>query len=467
MKTQLFGASSNPRWTAARLAAIAADHGTPVYAYDLTQVVERIGRVRAAFGPVAGSAGHACDVALLYAAKANPYPSLLEAMRPYVDGLDVASLGEVEAAVAAGYPPPSLRLAGPGKTFSLLRRAVKDQLLVSVESPEELTDLTNLAREEGRSARVVLRLEPRTALHAFAVTMASVPMRPRSSLVESSTGSSVHPFGLDEAETEAALAILDTARDALTLEGIHVYRGAQCRSVRGWLNHLAEVLDLAETIQRRGWPLRDINLGGGFGVASSAGPELDVEALGPKASRMLGKFRENQARRGTAEAPPDRTNGEPASVRRQGSANPRFVLELGRFLVADAGVFVTRVLRTKVRAEHRVAVLDGGVHQLWAATGQLGPRPRAVRVPLPSAAALRSDGVELSDTPTHLMGPLCTPLDALGTIPGAVRPGDLVAFLQVGAYGATLSPTAFLGHGPAREVLLRDTTAGPPGPPER
>ena len=377
----------------ARVIDVATTASTPVYVYDAAAVRARIRAVRAAFSNA---------VAVLYAVKANPHPDLLRAIEPQVDGADVASAGEVRAAMAAGFAPKRLRLAGPGKTAALLAQAVADGIPISVESPEELEDVANLAARRQARASVFVRLEPRQPRHTFAVQM----------------GTPSHPFGMDAAETERALAILGKRTDDLRLKGVHVYGGSGCRSVRGWLGYLAEALDLAYEVSQAGGPLEEINVGGGFGVASSLGPALDVATLGARAGRMLAKF----------------------------PAAPRFVVELGRFLVADAGAYVCRVVRVKHRPGHRIAVLDGGVNHLWAATGQLGPPPRPV-VLHPARPATE---------PTQLMGPLCTPLDALGRIEETVAPGDLIAFDGVGAYGATMSPQAFLGHGPAREVVLDD-----------
>ena len=381
-------------WPPERIRAVAEQYGTPLYAYDGAEVKRRIDRVRDAFGPNTG---------LLYAVKANPHPDLLRAVRPWVDGLDVASEGEVDTAIQAEYPLAHLRLAGPAKTPHLLRRAVADQIVVSVETPDELRELADNARALGRRAQVVLRLEPTEPRRAFAVQM----------------GRRDHPFGLDPEETKTALAVVAASPEVLTLRGMHVYGGAQCRSVRAWLRYAAHVLDLVAPIARAGFSLEEINVGGGFGIETTGGPELDVAALGPQVQQLWSKF----------------------------PTGPRFVLELGRYLVADAGVYITRVRRTKTRADEATAILDGGIHHLWAAAGQLGPRP-PIRV-IGNCAGPRR--------PTHLTGPLCTPLDALGTVNASLAPGDLVAFDRVGAYGATLSPNRFLGHGEPQEVWIDAT----------
>ncbi len=385
-------------WPTERLAAL--DYPTPVFVYDGAEVRRRVDLVRRAFGS---------EIRLLYAVKANPLPALLGTMATVVDGLDVASEGEMNAADAAGFAPDRLRLAGPGKTAALLERAVRSGVPVSVETPGELTDVAGYARALGRRAQVLLRLEPREPRRAFGVQMSGP----------------THPFGLDAEETVAALDILRAAPDAIDLLGVHVYSGTQCRSIRGWMGHLAEALDLAEAVRRAGFALREINVGGGFGVAHSGTEALDVAALGPRARRTLDRFAAAAAE----------------------AARPRFVLELGRYLVADAGVYLTTVLRTKTRGAHHIAVLDGGAHHLWAATGQLGPSPPPVAVSPPGRGSLAPGR-------THLMGPLCTPLDHLGAIAGRLRQGDRVAFIQAGAYGATLSPLRFLGHPAPREVLL-------------
>ena len=384
---------------------------TPLFAYDADEILRRVQRVKTAFGS---------DVGLLYSLKANPCSKILKLIRPVVDGLDVASLGELDAGFRAGFEGSHMRLAGPGKPLARLPGRVFRQGTISIEAPDELTELARRV-PPGNPVQVVLRLEPRTPLHAFGVKM----------------GRPSHPFGMDAEETTAALEIIAGAPRVLHLKGVHVYGGTQCRNVRAWLTYLAEVLDLAASVRARVGALQEVHLGGGFGVATRNGPELDVEALGPRAQKMLSKF-----------------------------AGPRFVLELGRFLVADAGVYLTSVVRIKQRGDRRFAVLDGGVHHLWAATGQLGPRPRAAvfrprsdhdaqtwlqASPVPDSGP----GSTAASGETHLVGPLCTPLDSLGSVDVELEPGDRIAFLQSGAYGLTLSPTRFLGHEPPAEVLFR------------
>ncbi|MEM7676047.1 MAG: pyridoxal-dependent decarboxylase, exosortase A system-associated [Myxococcota bacterium] len=385
-------APTSDLWPASRLEALADSHGTPSFVYDGTEIHRRILRVRNAFG---------ADVGLLYGVKANPLPALLTSLRDRVDGLDVASEGEVQAALAAGYPPDRLRLAGPAKTTTLLAEAVDRGITVSVESPDELEELVALARRRAQKAFVTLRLEPTTPRHVFGVAM-SGPRR---------------PFGLDRTETDEALRICADADDALSMRGVHVYGGTQCRSGRGWLAYLAHVLDLAQSVVRRGGSVQEINAGGGFGVETTRGPELNISSIGPKARSMMAKF----------------------------PGTPRFVLELGRFLVADAGVYLARVRCIKIRPGRRIAVLDGGVHHLWAATGQLGPTPPIV------VTRARPSGR------TELFGPLCTPLDRLGEVDVDLEQNDLVAFLRSGAYGATMSPSAFLSHPAVKEIWLGQT----------
>ena len=394
-------------WSDDRLADLATRFGTPLYAYDAAEARRRVHRVRASFGS---------HVGLLYAVKANPLPALLAAMRPHVDGLDVASGGEVELALAAGFRPDTLRLAGPGKRPDLLKTAAQHRIPVSVESPSELASLAKAATAVGHRTPVILRLEPPAPIRAFGVQM----------------GHPTHPFGMNADECRVALRILADHSNTLRLQGVHVYSGSQCRSTRAWLLHLRQALDLAFDLTQTGLGLPELNIGGGFAVATADDPsELDVETLGPKAARMLDKF-------ACAISTP----------------RPRFVLELGRFLVADAGVYLCRVLHTKVRGAHTIAVLDGGVHHLWAATGQLGPRPRRRIVDRSGRGRTGNGAVGGSGASCELMGPLCTPLDHLGSIAGVPQAGDIVAFDGVGAYGATFSPVRLLGHPPPTEVLL-------------
>lgn len=379
------------------LEASAAAVGTPFFVYDADWVIARLDGLRAATGLSRER------LALLYAVKANPNPALLAALEPFVDGLDVASEGELALALGAGYAPARLSFAGPGKREAALALAVAHGIgALSAESIRELELVAALARGAGAPMQVVLRVNPAAAIQAFPVKMSGVPS----------------PFGIDEEELPRAVAMV-RASPWLELFGLHVYWGTQCHSARALARSFAATLDLAEQVEAlAGQHLGFVNLGGGFGV----GGGLDGALVGAGLGRMLEKF---------AAGP--------------GRAELRFALELGRWLVAEAGLYVARVLRVKESRGRRFVILDGGTHHLQARfRGEVG---RVVNLSRPDAPGWRAT----------VVGPLCTPLDVLveeGEVP-ELRPGELAGFTFAGAYGLSASPAAFLGHPPPAELILR------------
>lgn len=378
--------------------ALAARHGTPFYAYDLELLRGRTRALRAAL-----------PAKVLFGVKANPHPGVLAALRGAVDGLDVASSGELERARAAGFPGEALSFAGPGKTAAELALALAHGAVVSAESTRELEQLAALARRQGRVARVRLRVNPARAVHAYRVRMVGGPS----------------PFGVDEEALPEGAAVLARAQDALRLEGVHVHPGGQCTSPGGVAAAAASALDVAERLGALvGAPVRSVNLGGGFGVLAP-GEELDVEATGQRLAAMLAKYAAATGHR------------------------PELLVEPGRWLAAPAGVYVARVVSEKVSRGAHFVVLDGGLHQHLGATGLLAPAD-APRLPVVNLSRPGAPAVTRT-----LVGPLCTPLDSLGEVAlPEPRVGDLVGVLGSGAYGYSFSPLQFLGHPLPAEVLL-------------
>lgn len=366
---------------------LAAKHGTPFYFYDLEILRERVERAKKAL-----------PATLLYGVKANPNEEVVRSLHGLVSGLDVSSLGELELGLRCGFTPEQLSFVGPGKTPRELEQAVARGVLISVESIRELDAVAAL----GRRAKVRLRLNPLQRTQAYRVPMIGGPS----------------PFGIDEEELASAVQHLEK----VDFDGIHVHPGGQCTSVGAFAAAAAATLDLAERV---GIPVRTVNFGGGFGVLGP-GDELDVEAVGRKLGSMLEKFR--------------------ASTGQDVEA----VLELGRWLVGPAGLYVTRVVSEKRSRGQHFVILDGGMNHHLGATGHLAPGD-APRMPLLNLT--RPDASRVTRT---IVGPLCTPLDTFGELElPEPRVGDLLAVTGAGAYGYSFSPLHFLGHPLPVEVCLR------------
>jgi len=372
--------------------------GTPVFVYDPAIVAARVARFRAAFPAVD----------LHYAIKANPLPAWLTAVAPLVDGLDVASSGELARALAVK-PAAAISFAGPGKRDEELTAAIEAGATINLESEGEAARALAIAGRMGRVPRLAVRVNPDVELKGSGMKM----------------GGRASPFGIDAERVPALVRHL--CASGADWRGFHVYAGSQALDPEAIAATQAATIALVKRLtEEAGWMPPLVNLGGGFGVPYFAGDRaLDVERVGAAlAEEIAGSM--------------------------LAAAGTRFAIELGRWLVAEAGVYLTRVVDVKESRGEQFAVCDGGLNHQLAASGNFG---MVVRRNYPIAAAGRMG--EAAAEAVSVVGPLCTPLDRLGdqvAMP-PVAPGDLVAVFLAGAYGASASPAGFLGHPPAREVV--------------
>jgi len=372
---------------------------TPFYAYDRAAIAARIAAVKALLPG---------GVDLHYAMKANPMPALVAHVAPLVDGLDVASVGELRVALASGMDPAEISFAGPGKTDAELAAAADAGILVNVESFRELDVL---ARHAGpRRARVAVRVNPDFELKSSGMKMGGGPK----------------PFGIDAEEVPRALAAIGAA--GLAFEGFHIFGGSQNLQPQAIREAMEQAYALALRLSAAApSPVRVLNLGGGFGIPYFPGDApLDTAPVGAALASLAARARHDLP-------------------------HAKLVIELGRYLVGEAGVYVCRVIDRKVSRGQVFLVTDGGLHQHLAASGNFG---QVLRKNYPVVVAHRVHGGprELSS----VVGPLCTPLDLLADRMdlAVAAPGDLIAVLQSGAYGLTASPTAFLSHPAPAELLV-------------
>ena len=374
---------------------------TPFYAYDRAQISQRVASLRAALP---------AGVHLHYAMKANPMPAVVQWLAGLVDGIDVASGGELGTALDTVMAPEHISFAGPGKSDAELARAVAAGVLVNIESGAQLERLAQASERLGLAARVAVRVNPDFALRRAGMRM----------------GGGAQPFGVDAALVPALLARIGQLR--LDFHGFHLFSGSQNLSAPALAEAQAASVELAlQLAQAAPGPLTMLNIGGGFGVPYFPGDvALDIAPLADSLQRQLERLE-------TA-APGARLN-----------------IELGRYLVAEAGIYVCRVLERKVSHGQPFLVTDGGLHHHLAASGNFG---QLIRKNYPVAIGNRLHGGEREIV--SVVGPLCTPLDLLADQMEMARAGegDLVVAFQSGAYGLTASPTAFLGHPPPAEVLV-------------
>lgn len=374
--------------------------GSPLYVFDLDLIRARAIAVRAGLGPRVG---------LLWSIKANPSLAVTKALREAGCGIEIASLGELEVALRAGHAPAHIRFAGPGKTDAELDAAVAQGIgCVHAESADEVDALAAAAHRHARRQGVAVRVHIPGELQGARLRMSGTSSR----------------FGIDAEQVPALLQRID--RDpALELRGLHVYAGTQGFDAGAFVQQAQKLAELADRWERElRVRLPELDLGGGFGIAHYLGdPEFDFAAAMQGLAQVL-----------SAHDRPDR----------------RWFVELGRYLVAPAGVYLASVTRSKVSGGIAHLVLDGGLHHCGIAAGQ-GTVLR--RPPLVVAAkALAAPSTECY----QLGGPLCTPQDQFaGTIQlPPLQHGDPIAVLAAGAYGLSYSSTGFLSHPTPAEVAV-------------
>jgi diaminopimelate decarboxylase len=349
-------------------------------------------------------------VKLHYAMKANPMPALVGHMVRLVDGIDVASGRELRVALDAGADPAEVSFAGPGKGAGELAQAVASGILVNVESEREVDLLAQIARSLALPARVALRVNPDFELKSSGMKMGGGPK----------------PFGVDAEAVPALLARMGAA--GLAFEGFHLFAGAQNLRAEAICEAQLKSYELALRLaQSAPVPVRVLNLGGGFGIPYFPGEtRLDLAPVARNLAAIVERAR--------TEMP-----------------QARIVVELGRYLVGEAGVYVCRVLDRKVSRGSVFLVTDGGLHHHLAASGNFG---QVLRKNYPVAI-----GTRMGEEPRErasVVGPLCTPLDLLADnmALAQAQPGDLVVVFQSGAYGASASPQGFLSHPAPVELLV-------------
>lgn len=384
-----------------RAASGLAAEGTPVFAYSAELIRRRMAELRAAMPG---------QLKIHYAVKANSYRPILELMRGLADGFDIASGGELEMVLAAGQDPALTSFAGPGKRDAELELAIRHGVTLNLESEAEARRALGIAAKLGQTPRLAIRVNPDFELRGSGMKM----------------GGGAKPFGIDQ-ERVPTLAREIIAAGA-EWRGLHIFTGSQALDAAAIVETQGNVLDLAAKLTAEiGAPLTHLNMGGGFGIPYFNGDQpLDIVAVG---SALGERF---------AVLPPE-------------LAGTEFAIELGRYLVGEAGVYLATIVDRKESHGQVFLVTDGGLHHQLAASGNFGT---VVRRNYPAAIATKFDAPPAEEA--SIVGCLCTPLDRLAD--QALLPradvGDLVAIFCAGAYGASASPAQFLGQGPAREILI-------------
>ena len=376
---------------------------TPFYAYDLEIASRQVARFRTAMPD---------DLHLHFAVKANPHHTVIKHFMKLTDGLDMASGGELQRVREAGADMAHVSFAGPGKRDPELELAISLGATVNLESESECARALQISENLGKTPRLAVRVNPDFELKGSGMSM----------------GGGAKPFGVDQDRVPALVAeIIASGAD---WRGFHIYSGSQSLDADAIAESQRASLALAaELAQAIGGTPKTVNLGGGFGIPYTANDApLDIERIGEQLSAAL-------------------------DTRDAILGDTQFIVELGRWLIGEAGVYVARILDRKVSKDQLFLVTDGGMHHHLAASGNFG---MVMKRNYPVAIASRM-GAETSESAT-IVGPLCTPLDKLATdiaVPHA-EIGDFVAVFASGAYGLSASPVNFLSHPIAAEIVVNE-----------
>jgi diaminopimelate decarboxylase len=380
---------------------IAALGKTPAYLYDRELMTARVDKLRRALPD---------PIHLHYAVKANPMRPVVDHLAGLVDGLDVASAGELEVVLKTSVPREHISFAGPGKTPVELKRAIEAGIVINMESERELERIAGLGESLGKTPLVAVRINPDFELKTSGMKMSGGPK----------------PFGIDSERVPELLGRIGSL--GLDFRGFHIFSGSQNLRHEAICDAQQQSVDLAlELSAYVPSPIRQLNIGGGFGIPYFPGDRpLELAPIGENLEQLLSKVQ-----------------------RELPAAN--MVIELGRYLVGEAGIYVCKVIDRKISRGHVFLITDGGLHHHLAASGNFG---QIIRKNYPVVAAGRVRGPDREVV--SVVGPLCTPLDLLADKMemGAADVDDLIVVFQSGAYGLTASPTAFLSHPPPAEILL-------------
>ena len=375
--------------------------GTPCYIYDRKQIKINIIALKTLLPK---------KIKLHYAIKANPMPNLVAHAANYLDGLDVASHQELLTALSTGIEPSKVSIAGPGKTEKSLLAAITSGVVINVESKTELVRVQKIASLHKNQANVAFRINPDFELKGAAMKMSGGPKQ----------------FGIDAEVFSEIFSMVN--EQSINFVGFHIFSGSQNLSVDALLDSYRKSLELAFVLSKQINVIpKQINIGGGIGINYHSGQvPVDIQSLCLGLHKLLDEFAKNLI-------------------------DTEVQLELGRFLVANAGMYLCKIVDIKESRGKTFWVCDGGMHHHLANSGNLGQVFRK-NYPVFLANCIESKLTHHVD----IVGPLCTPLDIIASnicLPSG-EIGDYVAVMLSGAYGASASPQGFLSQGEALEVLL-------------
>lgn len=398
---------------------LAQKYGTPAFLYDQKLLDKKIKALRRALPK---------NFRVFYSAKANPNPFVLRHFLACGCGLEIASAGEFQQGLEAGCSPDQMLFAGPGKTEAELEIVLSQGIgEIHLESTTEARRIGLISRRLGIRAKAAIRVNPAGEAEGGAMRMGGRPA----------------PFGVDEEELGDVLDMV-LANDGLEFCGIHLFTGTQILDAKVLVDQYRHGLEIARrVVEEIGAPIERLDFGGGLGIPYFPHEkELDLEQLRADLATLFAETENDTSFAGT-----------------------EFVVEPGRFLVGEAGVYLARVNDIKVSRGKKFLIVDGGMNHHLAASGNLG---QTIKRNYPVALLNKLDAKP--EETVDVVGPLCTPLDTLarGVLLPRAEIGDLFGIFQSGAYARSASPLGFLSHPTPPEIWIdtgRDTLARPRGKP--
>ena len=374
---------------------------TPFYAYDKNLISKRVQHIRTHFPP---------EVLLHYSIKANPMPALLQHLQGLVDGFDIASAGELKLVLDTPVKHDQISFAGPGKTDTELEQALTAGVIIHLESENEMFRLARIGDSLGITPQVMVRVNPDFELKSSGMKM----------------GGGASQFGIDSELVPNVLKQIGSL--GMNFLGLHIYAGSQNLSSLAIIDAQNKTFEMAINLaQESPQKVQILNIGGGFGIPYFAGESpLDIKPIGENLHQWLPRL--------SSKLP-----------------DIKVIVELGRYLVGEAGIYVSKVIDRKKSRGKTFIICDGGMNHHLAASGNLG---QTIRKNYPVVVGNKISGVQREIV--TVTGPLCTPLDLIADKVDLAcsQPGDLIVIFQSGAYGLSASPTGFLSHALPREVLI-------------
>ncbi|MGE6631477.1 type III PLP-dependent enzyme [Bacillus sp. NPDC077027] len=382
----------------------ADQYGTPMYVYDGDELKHHYDHIKEWLHQSAE---------VFFSFKSNGNFSIASLLRSFGAGIEVASLGELLMAIQAGFSPHYIIFSGPGKRKEEIDAAIRHHIYcIIAESQEELVYIAESAERQGEQVAVGIRINPDSVISGAKIKMGGGPS----------------PFGVDESKLASIFELFQQYKSSLVFRGIHMYMGTQVLDEASLLSSFEYTIKTALRVKHEyGFTCEMVDLGGGFGVPYFHHEKpLNAKELFQKIASLIKSY-ENDLE------------------------FPRFVIEMGRFLVAECGVYLTSIQYQKESKGEQFLIADGGMHHHQAVTF----RGRLLRNNYPMHLIKRSGCIE-AQIKQSIVGPLCTPEDLIGRhveLPKG-EPGDLLCIEKSGAYGFSYSPILFLGHPAPLELLL-------------